>query len=280
MTGAYGEDVLARARRSPARAPQVDAQPGLVAEHRESGFTGEVVALERRRVGLRDRHGRDRYFRLTEGAFAIDGQPVTLVVAPPGVPGPHARTPQPGSRASGAVAADVGPARTARASRIYVEGLHDAQLLERVWGEDLRELGVVVEPLEGVDDLAEVVRAFAPRQGRRLGVLVDHLVPGSKEARIAAQVRHPHVLVAGHPYVDVWEAVRPGALGIPAWPRVPKGTPWKEGVCAALGVADVAQMWRRVLAAVDTYADLETPLIGAVEQLLDFLTLDEAPGDA
>ena len=45
----------------------------------------------------------------------------------------------------------------------------------------------------------------------------------------------PHVRVLGHPYVDVWQAVRPAALGIAAWPEVPRGTPWKEGVCAGLG---------------------------------------------
>jgi hypothetical protein len=31
-------------------------------------------------------------------------------------------------------------------------------------------------------------------------------------------------------------------------------------------------MWRRVLGAVDTYADLDTPLLGAVERLIDFVT--------
>jgi len=160
----------------------------------------------------------------------------------------------------------------ARASRIYVEGIHDAALAERIWGDDLRIEGVVVEPLHGIDDLPDVVRRFGPGPGRRLGVLVDHLVPGSKESRLVASVVHPHVLVTGHPYVDVWQAVKPAVLGLARWPEVPRGTAWKEGVCAALGVPDVDSAWRRLLSAVRSYADLETPLLGAVERLIDFVT--------
>ena len=77
----------------------------------------------------------------------------------------------------------------ARASRIYVEGKHDAELVEKIWGDDLRDVGVVVEYLEGVDDLPAIVQTFEPGPGRRLGVLVDHLVDGSKESRIAARGR-------------------------------------------------------------------------------------------
>jgi hypothetical protein len=175
--------------------------------------------------------------------------------------------------ASGSIAGPAGaPAKVARASRICVEGLHDAELVEKVWGDDLREQGIVVEVLDGVDDLAAVVRRFGPGPDRRLGILVDHLVPGSKESRLAAEVAGSHVLVTGHPYVDVWQAVRPAALGLRAWPRVPRGRPWKEGVCQALGVPEPALLWRRILAAATDYTDLEPPLVGAVEQLLDFLT--------
>jgi hypothetical protein len=160
----------------------------------------------------------------------------------------------------------------ARAGRILVEGVHDAELVERVWGDDLRIEGVVVERLDGVDDLAAVVRAWQPGPGRRLGILVDHLVAGSKESRIAAAVTDPNVMITGTPYVDVWAAVRPRAVGITAWPEVPRGTPWKEGVCAALGESDPAAMWRRILASVDDWSDLEQPLVAAVEQLVDFVT--------
>jgi hypothetical protein len=156
---------------------------------------------------------------------------------------------------------------------VYVEGRQDAELVERVWGDDLRAEGVVVEHLGGIDDLAAVVRDFRPGPDRRLGVLVDHLVAGSKESRIAASVTSPHVLVVGHPYVDVWQAVKPASLGIARWPDVPRGQPWKKGVCRALGWApDTAAAWRRILAAVDSYADLEPSLLGRVEEVIDFVT--------
>jgi hypothetical protein len=103
-------------------------------------------------------------------------------------------------------------------------------------------------------------------------VLVDHLVAGSKESRIVAGVTSPHVMVTGHPYIDIWQAVKPDRVGIRAWPEVPRGQPWKEGVCAALGVAEPAELWRRILGSVSSFRDVETPLIGAMERLIDFVT--------
>ena len=111
-----------------------------------------------------------------------------------------------------------------------------------------------------------------------LRVLVDHLVPGSKESRIVAAVNSPYVLVTGHPYVDVWQAVKPARLGIAAWPVVPPGRPWKEGVCAALGVAQPADMWRHILSRVSGFQDVETPLINAMERLIDFVTVEPDAG--
>jgi hypothetical protein len=165
----------------------------------------------------------------------------------------------------------------ARASRIFVEGRHDAELVEKVWGDDLRHVGVVVERLDGMDDLTDVVRDFDPAPERRLGVLLDHLVDGSKETRAAERVAHPHVLVTGTPFVDVWAAVRPSVVGIPAWPEVPRGVPWKSGVLEALGVDEPpGAFWRSLLGRVSTYRDLEPALVGAVEQLIDFVTEEPA----
>jgi Protein of unknown function (DUF3097) len=262
----YGPDVLADARRPRAAPPTVAAEGGLVVEEPGTGWCGAVVECDKERVSLEDRHGRVRVFPLAPGGFLLDGAVVTLVR-------PVAAAPQ-GTRttASGSVAVQGLRARVARGSRIWVEGKHDAELVERVWGADLRVEGVVVEPLDGVDDLPSLVRTFAPGPGRRLGVLVDHLVPGSKETRVVAQVTSPHVLVNGHPYVDVWQAVKPQAVGIAAWPQVPRGLPWKEGVCAVLGWGEPWEGWRRVLAAVDSYAQLEVPLLRAVEHLIDFVT--------
>ena len=103
-------------------------------------------------------------------------------------------------------------------------------------------------------------------------MLVDHLVAGSKESRIASDLHHPQVLVTGTPFVDVWEAVKPSVLGIEAWPRIPMGLDWKTGVCRELGFGDPPATWTRILSSVRTYADLEPALVGAVERLIDFVT--------
>ncbi|HKN96893.1 MAG TPA: DUF3097 domain-containing protein [Pseudonocardiaceae bacterium] len=259
----YGPDVLRERRRR--EVPRLPAEPDLVVEDPVSGFCGAVVRCAADGVVLADRHGRQRVFPLRPAGFLIDGEPVTLVR--PAVTAARAERSASGSRRVEGLRA-----RTARESRIWVEGLHDAALVERVWGHDLRVEGVVVEPLDGVDALADRVAGFGPDRHRRLGVLVDHLVAGSKESRLVAAVTDPDVLVTGHPYVDVWQAVRPAALGIRAWPVVPKGVSWKDGVCAALGWGAPADGWRRVLAAVGSFRDLETPLVGAVERLIDFVT--------
>jgi Protein of unknown function (DUF3097) len=269
----YGPDVLAQASRRPPPPPTVAAELDVVVECADSGFCGAVVGVEKDAVTLEDRHGKRRVFALTPGAFLLDGERVTMVRPARPTPAPVAAT----RTASGSVPVAGLVARVARASRIYVEGKHDAELVEKVWGHDLRVEGVVVEQLDGVDFLPAAVAAFRPGPGRRLGVLVDHLVPGSKEARVAAQVRSPHVLVVGHPYVDVWQAVRPQLLGLESWPDVPRSVPWKEGVCAAAGwphatPADLAAAWRRILGAVRSYADLDPALLGRVEELIDFVT--------
>lgn len=260
------DDVLRGDPRHRREVPRHTPAPGELLEL--DGFVGTVAAVDRRRVTLVDRRGRRRHFALDGQLGWVDDRAVSL--HPPAA---ATRAPRTRVTASGSVAfSRPRPARVARASRIWVEGLHDAALLETVWGDDLRDAGVVVEPLGGADDLAPAVAAFRPGPGRRLGVLLDHLVPGSKEARIAATVDDPHVLVAGHPFVDVWAAVRPAVVGIDAWPTVPRGTPWKQGVCDALGVADPTTLWRRIATSVTTWRDLEQPLVRAVELLIDHVT--------
>ena len=245
------------------------ARRGLVVEDRASGVVGAIVDYGPPRLIIRDRHGRDHAIRCSDGSVMIDGEPVALR-RPPAEPD------RPGLTASGSADPGAIPARMARASRIWVEGVHDAELVEKIWGDDLRVEGVVVEQLDGVDDLIAEIRRFGPRPGRRLGILLDHLVPGSKESRIAAEVDHPDVLVTGHPYVDVWQAVKPRVIGIDAWPEVPMGQPWKEGVIAALGLGlDPGEFWRRLLSGLTTWKDLEPPLLGAVEQLIDFVAPPE-----
>jgi hypothetical protein len=276
----YAKDILAPGSRRPkpgqGPVPEVKAEPGLVLEDFEGRFCGAVVALDKDAVTLEDRFGKRRVFPIP-GTFLLDGTRVTLVR--PEV----ARDTTPKRTASGSIAAPDQRAKVARASRIYVEGKHDAELIERIWGDDLRDVGVVVEYLEGVDDLPAIVADFRPGPGRRLGVLVDHLVTGSKESRIAAAAvaaAPQHVLVVGHPFIDIWSAVKPACVGLTAWPSVPKGQPWKEGVLRAIGwphatPADVAAAWRRILGSVKAYTDLDPALLGGVEELIDFVTLEQ-----
>lgn len=274
----YGSDVLADfGRRAPKVQPRVvEAERDLVVEETATGFVGAVLGLEGRLIRLEDRHGRVRLFPVGPG-FLLDGEPVALRA--PRVEKGVART------ASGSFAVENQRARVALPSRIFVEGRHDAELVEKVWGADLRVEGVVVEYLEGVDHLEDVLRDFAPSAERRVGVLVDHLVAGSKESRIAEAVaRGPHgqfVIVVGHPFVDVWQAVKPARMGLDAWPVIPRDIEWKHGICAALGLphedqADIAAAWQRILSRVRTYADLEPALLGRVEQLIDFVTAQDS----
>jgi hypothetical protein len=275
----YGSDVLASDWRAPARgrATAAEATVGLVVEEVMTDFCGEIVAVDRDlgTLTLEDRRGRRRAFPLGPG-FLLEGRPVALT-APVTRTAPTA----PRRTASGSVAVPGARARIARESRIFVEGRHDAELVEKVWGDDLRVEGVVVEYLGGVDDLVTMLRDFGPGPGRRVGVLVDHLVPGSKESRIADDVRRSpageHVLVVGHPFVDVWAGVKPERLGLAAWPDVPRDVEWKHGICAALGwphadQADLARAWQQILSRVTTYADCEPALLGRVEELIDFVT--------
>ncbi|MEU4093531.1 DUF3097 domain-containing protein [Streptomyces sp. NPDC026673] len=271
----YDPDLTPPWKRPATPAPEVAAERDLVVEEVSTGFCGAVVRCEKTAEGptvtLEDRFGKHRVFPMAPRGFLLEGRVVTLVR-------PSAAAPPAGPRltASGSLAVPGARARVARAGRIYVEGRHDAELVERVWGDDLRVEGVVVEYLDGVDDLPAIVASFAPGPDARLGVLVDHLVPGSKESRIAAEVTGEHVLVAGHPYIDVWEAVKPGSLGIPAWPSVPRGQDWKTGVCRALGWPEnTGAAWQRILGSVHSYKDLQPELLGRVEELIDFVT---APG--
>lgn len=273
-------DVLAQQGPRRRAVPEVAAEPDLVVETADGAFCGAVVEIgravesgeKRDTVTLEDRNGKRRVFPMLPASFLLDGDTVTLVRPASTAPARTRRA----KTASGSYAVAGAQARVARASRIWVEGVHDAALLERIWGDDLRVEGVVVEPLDGIDNLPELLRDFRPGPRRRVGVLVDHLVAGSKETRIVDGLRRAgfaeSVLVTGHPYVDVWQAVKPTALGIDHWPTIPRGSDWKTGICAALGVSEPREMWRRVLASVDSFADVEVPLLRAVEELIDFVT--------
>ena len=291
----YGSDVLSGDWKSRGRklVREVPLERDMVLEDPASGWAGAVVRLEAGNVELEDWKGRTRSFPFS-GQFLLEGElvrlgrpqaPVGRSAAASDRSGGTVRFagsgPDRARTASGSFAPEQQRARVALPSRIMVEGRHDAELVEKVWGADLRVEGVVVEYLEGVDNLADVLDEFRPDRGRRVGVLVDHLVPGSKESRFAEAVMRGkwgrHVLVVGHPFVDVWQSVKPARLGMTAWPTIPRSVEWKHGICEHLGwphgsQADIAHAWQRILGQVRTYADLEPALLGRVEELIDFVT--------
>ena len=248
----------------------LEVRDGMTLTHTGSRFTGVVAGFSQGdSVVLVDKWGDRQSFQALDGAFMHNGVRVAMRESAATPPAPRRFT------ASGSIEADRSRARVARASRIWVEGLHDADLIEKIWGDDLREAAIVVEPLHGANDLAMAVEQFRPGPDRRLGVLLDHLVDGSKETRIAQGVRHSAVLILGHPYVDIWQAIKPATFGIAEWPEVPPGQPWKEGIVDGLGLnIDSGRFWTKVLESVSSYRDVETPLVNAVEQLIDFVTVD------
>lgn len=276
MDERYDFDPVARMReaRTPKPPRAIPARRGLWLEECTTEFYGQLSGATRETVTLQDVDGARRSFPRDTVFFDDDGTPVTLSFAATAPKVPTRST-------SGSVYVKDAPARVARASRIYVEGRHDAELIEKVWGHDLRVDGVVVEYLEGADHLEDVLSAFQPNAQRRVGVLLDHLIPGTKEHRLAQHITERYgsdcVAIVGHPYVDVWQAVKPARLGVEAWPVIPKGQSWKHGVCAAFGwphedQADIARAWQHILSRVRTWTDLEPSVIGRVEELIDFVT--------
>lgn len=278
----WGAQDLSNSSRNnrPAAPREVPVQRGMLLEDVQSGWVGVVVSLETiggmRVIGLEDARGKVKSFPLGPG-FLLEGEPI-IVTAPRARPRPLT----PRISRSGSRVVEQSPARVAQASRLWVEGTHDAELVEKVWGHDLRVEGIVVEPLHGVDDLAAAIRDFGPAPHRKLGILVDHLVAGTKETKIVQEARAvpgaaENVLIVGHPYVDVWQAVKPATLGMASWPVIPRHEEWKKGVLRSFGwphdtQADIAAGWQRILEKVDSYSDLEPAILGPVEHLIDFIT--------
>ncbi|MBF4553613.1 DUF3097 domain-containing protein [Corynebacterium suicordis] len=271
----YSADILqGHSRRQPVSFPEVRPELDMVVEVFGDEFVGGIIGGERTADGdfirLEDRYGASRLFKLRPGGFLLEGKRITLTryVDPRLIPS------QPTRSNSGSRRVEGVQAKVAAPSRIWVEGVHDAAIVEKVWGHDLRVEGVVVEFLEGLDNLEERLREFQPTAERRVGVLADHLIAGTKEARMTQNLG-PHVMVTGHPYVDIWEAVKPSSVKIPAWPQVLRGEDWKTGVCDRLGWGSPQDGWRRVYRSVNSFRDLDSTLIGAVERLIDFVTVPQ-----
>ncbi len=163
-----------------------------------------------------------------------------------------------------------------------MEGKHDAELVEKVWGDDLRAEGVVVEFLQGVDLLESALRAEPPSAERRYGVLVDHLVPGSKESRIADAIARGAAR-RSRPDRGSSARRRSGSASPRArWAstrgrRCRAASTSRSAPAARFGwpsetPADLARAWQRILGRVSSYRDLDPALLGRVEELIDFVT--------
>ena len=273
----YDGDVLAAGwqQKSKKVVPEIALERGMVLEDATTGFCGAVTRWENGLVVLEGRGDKRRSFPIGYG-FLLEGKPVAVKV-PPRAAGRAGAVA--GRTASGSVAGPAEKAKVALPSRIYVEGRHDAELVEKIWGDDLRHVGVVVEYLGGIDDLVSIVAEFQPGPGRRLGVLVDHLVAGTKESRIVAGLDSAHVLVTGHPFIDIWQAVLPQRVGLDAWPQVSRRVDWKTGISTALGrpvrsQADIAATWQWILGRVRDWHDLDPALPREVARLIDCVTTD------
>ena len=270
----YSGDILrGHARRQTPNFPDLQAEPGLILEVVGEDFVGALIDIDKTFSGylarLEDRYGNRRVFPIITGGFLHEGQRVNLSKK---MQQPQPQTPTHSN--SGSRRVENLSASVAAPSRIWVEGVHDAALVEKIWGHDLRVEGVVVEYLEGLDNLEERLTEFQPTAQRRIGVLADHLIAGTKEARLTENVG-PHVLVTGHPYVDIWEAVKPARVGLAEWPHIPRGQDWKTGVCEAVGWSNPKEAWHRIYNSVHTFRDVDISLIGAVERLVDFVTNPE-----
>ncbi len=270
----YGSDVLATGwrDRGAKKVPQVAAEADLVVEVADDGFCGAVTRVQGGNVELEDRLGRRRLFPLGGGSSSTahlsgwSSRSEGAGTSQDGIRFLRRRRP---ARPRGPAQSD--PRRGQARCRTRREGV----------GRRPAGRGSGRRVLQGVDLLDDLLAAEPPSATRRYGVLVDHLVAGSKESRIAdAVARGPHgrhLRIVGHPFVDVWQCVTPRALGIAKWPEIPRGIEWKVGICRAFGwphetQADIARAWQHILSKVTTYRDLEPALLGRVEELIDFVT--------
>ena len=262
------------------RAVEIDADLGLVVEEVTTDWCGEIVKVERDlgTVTLEDRRRKRRTFPLGPG-FLLEGRPVVLVA--PTRKGPAARrVRRPGRSPS-------------RASRRGSRGPAGSSSRAGTTPSSSRRCGATTcasrvsswSTSRASTTSARTCATSGPDPERRVGVLVDHLVPGSKESRIAQSVaKSPigkHVLIVGHPFIDIWAAVRPERLGKKEWPKVPRNIEWKHGVCQQWGwphrdQADIARAWKHILGGVRGFQDLDPALLGRVEELIDFVTQEGA----
>ena len=240
----YGRDVLAPENRKPrpgqGPVPTVEAERDLVVEDFEGRFCGAVVAVEAGLVTLEDRFGKRRVFPLP-GTFLLEGKRVTLVKPSPK---PEMLGNVGRRTASGSVAAPRQRAKVAKASRIYVEGKHDAELVEKIWGDDLRDVGIVVEFLEGVDDLPPSWRTSSPRTGGGSACCRPSGRGVEGERIAAAASADPTRADRRAPVRRRLAGVRPAAVGLRRGRTCRGGSHGRKGVSRASAGDGPSTTWR------------------------------------
>lgn len=163
------------------------SEVSMVLGAHSSGFVGEVMKVGKVagqwQMELEDRRMR-RCAGSRWGAAFGEGQPVNLLPALPASIAPRKKI-----TASGSFHVEH-EARVAKPHESGWRSKHDAELISKIWGADLAFAGIMIEELFGADNLRQILSAFEPSDARRAGIMLDHLVPGSKEARIAAEISH------------------------------------------------------------------------------------------
>lgn len=126
----------------------------MLLEDPSSGYVGEVMRVAKVagkwQMELEDRFNKRRSFFVGPGFWA-EGKPVTLVPPKPATTTSGLKTVAGAQITASGSRAVAHEARVARPSRIWVEGKHDAELVSKIWGEDLAYVGIMVEELFGAD---------------------------------------------------------------------------------------------------------------------------------
>ena len=222
--------------RAAARAADLPPSPRRIGDGRRGprlGFCGDIVTITAEAVTLRDRQGQHRQFRYKPGGFLIDGKPVTLVRAgprsqrrPAGDQQRLGRRPPAGAAQRRHGQPDLGRGQATTPSWSSTCGATTCAS----WGSSSSRCTASTTWSAWSAEFAPSPAAPARGAGRPPRRRLEGGAP-------RRQVRGPDVLVTGHPFVDVWAGVRPQVIGLDAWPDVPRGVEWKEGMCDALGVS-------------------------------------------
>ena len=280
----YAKDVLAQGWQQQAKkvVPEIALERGMVLEDATTGFCGAVTRWENGLVVLEGRDDKRRSFPIGHGLL-LEGKPVAVTVPPRRPAGCGGwRDHRAGRRRARSPVRPSGPrwhcpaGSTSRVGttpswsrRSGATTCATSAWWSSSWTASTTSLTIVAE--------------FRPERGRRLGVLADHLVPGSKESRIAAGVAKgpygAYVLVAGHPFIDIWQAVKPADWGCRRGPTC-RAAPTSSTAPARRWVGRTATKptsgapgsgsWPTST----SWSDLERGLLTPVEQLIDFVTQD------